>query len=313
MKKKNILTCHLKLVLILCTGLMLQAPGAFSQGCSDAGFCTINSIKNNEPDSIIGKKEYKNHLSFGISYGIGDFNIRIINPYLEYYRALSQKFSLAGRLYYLSASGSLTSVSGLSDFIFSASYSVNKRMKTTLGVKIPFNDGNLKSDGNPLPMNYQTSLGTFDLIAGYSFSYKNLGITFAMQQPLTQNNNQFLPGLGPAYGILYPSTYKFKRSGDVLFRASYSIPLLKDKLYLTPSLLPIYHLTNDRYTNEFNEEVEINGSKGLTINIVIFLQFTPSDRHKIELGFARPFVTRAARPDGLTRHYVVALEYKIFF
>ena len=61
-----------------------------------------------------------------------------------------------------------------------------------MGLKVPFTDGNLKENGVPLPMDFQPSLGTYDLILGVSHQYKNFNFVVAYQQPLTQNNNRLL-------------------------------------------------------------------------------------------------------------------------
>ena len=56
------------------------------QGCSDAGFCSLDGIQNS--DSEI--KSYNNKFTVGSSYGIGDHNITIVAPYFSYQRSVGK-------------------------------------------------------------------------------------------------------------------------------------------------------------------------------------------------------------------------------
>jgi hypothetical protein len=81
----------------------------------------------------------------------------------------------------------------------------------------------------------------------------------AIQQPLSQNGNRFFPDQyppGSKLRDLHP-TNQFKRMADVLFRASYPFVLNK-KIRVTPGILPIYHLKDDRYTDVSGVEREIS-------------------------------------------------------
>ncbi|MBT8349967.1 MAG: hypothetical protein KJO26_01860, partial [Deltaproteobacteria bacterium] len=188
------------------------------------------------------------------------------------------------------------------------------KLNITLGAKIPLSNANNFLNSLPLPMDYQASLGTFDLIFGVGYVINKLQIVAAIQQPLTQNDNQFFASSYPAGSKLFAfqSTNKFTRSGDVMLRVSYPI-LLNQKLRLTPSILPIYHLTNDKYTDEINIEREIIGSEGLTLNGNIYLDYEINRKNTIQVNVAMPFVVRDSRPDGLTRSLIANLEYRIKF
>lgn len=280
------------------------------QGCSDAGFCTIHSFK---PSESAGSKikQYPNQLKTGISFGRADNSISIVANYVEYNRQINNDYSIDARLTSLSQGGNNISVFGISDLYLTGNYSFSDRVKFTLGTKIPFNKANRTKNGLPLPMDYQSSLGTFDLITGFGFHFKKLQIVLAMQQPLTQNENKFLPGDYPVNSKLrnFAATNNFKRAGDILLRLSYPFPV-GQKVTVTPGILPIYHLANDRFTNSSGVELSITGSKGLTVNTNIFVDYYLSKRDVFQLSFGAPSVTRDARPDGLTRSYVVGLEFR---
>jgi hypothetical protein len=282
-----------------------------AQGCSDAGFCTINSFKPNTQDSVFEKK---NQIKIGISYGAADHDIMVLGNYLEYNRQISNKLSADVKLASLAQNGNSIASFGLADLFVNANYSLKPKLRLTLGAKLPLSKADKKENNLPLPMDYQASLGTVDLILGIGYEIKKVQLIAALQQPLTQNDNEFLASLYPAASAIsaIQSTRQFQRSADVLLRVSYPISIIK-KLVLTPGLLPIYHLANDRYTDELNIEREIKGSEGLTLNGTLFLDYTINRRHALQFNAGMPFVVRDTRPDGLTRSFIASLEYRFRF
>ena len=298
--------------LILGIGLTFFLTEEISaQGCSDAGVCTVHSFKPNGLDSI---SEDLNQIKAGISYGAADYSISVFGTYVEYNRQFNEKFGIDAKVTALSQSGNDISSFGLSDIYLNSNYRVSKRASLTLGVKIPLSDANKKEEGRALPMDYQSSLGTFDLVFGIGYNIGSLQLVAAIQQPLTQNNNEFFAEDYPLGSPLreFQSTNQFKRSGDVLIRASYPIDL-GQKFRLTPSLLPIYHLANDKYTTQEGLEVEIEGSQGLTLNWNLYFDYELNKKQALQFNVGSPFIVRDARPDGLTRSFVASLEYRFKF
>jgi hypothetical protein len=291
--------------------LSLTTYNANAQGCSDAGFCTINSVKPNSNDTIL---ENKNQIKVGVSFGSADKSVSVFGNYIEYNRQISNNFGIDSKITSLSQSGNGISNFGISDIYLTANYKVNEKLKLILGTKIPLTNGNKKKDNIALPMDYQSSLGTLDLILGAGYEIKKFQFVLAYQQPLSQNKNEFIAENYPIDSKIraFQSTDEFKRSGDILLRVSYPINL-SEKLKLTPSLLPIYHLTNDKYTNSLGIENEIKGSQGLTLNGNAYLDYEINSKNALQLNIGMPFVIRDTRPDGLTRSFVVNLEYKIKF
>lgn len=282
-----------------------------AQGCSDAGFCTIDNFKPGTSDHAA---MHKNQLKIGFSFGSADYSISAFGNYLEYKRSLNDKFGIDIKLTSLGQNGNDISTYGLSDIYLNTNYKINEKTSFTLGAKIPLSDGNKKEDNISLPMDYQSSLGTFDLIVGLGYKIGNIQFVSALQQPLSQNNNQFAAENYPVNSELreFQTTNNFKRSGDVLLRASYPIKV-GDKFSITPSLLPIYHLSNDKYTDAFGLEKEIDGSQGLTLNGNAYLDYEINQKSALQLNLGVPFIIRDTRPDGLTRSFVVNLEYRIRF
>lgn len=275
-----------------------------AQGCSDAGFCTMDNLQVHQADSLLNK----NTIKIGANIGAADNDVSVFGSYLEYHRMISKFVDVDVKLNFLSQSANNISSAALSDLYLVSNYRLNEKTKATVGLKVPLTDGNLKENGFPLPMDFQPSLGTLDLILGASRKVNDFSFVLALQQPLTQNKNEFFSFVGSDF----ITTNNFKRSGDVLFRATY-LYRINDKLTLSPSLLPIYHLQNDKYTDALNVEREIIGSDGLTLNGNVYLNYSLNKTSALELSLGSPFVVRDVRPDGLTRSFVANLEYKISF
>ena len=282
---------------------------SYGQGCSDAGFCTINSFKPNGTDST---KVLNSQFKVGAFFGQADNSIAVYGTYLEYNRKLNTKFGIDGKLTTIAQNGNGISTFGLSDIFVNVNFKASEKVKLTLGAKLPLSNASKTYNKLPLPMDYQASLGTFDLIFGIGYEIKKIQFIAAIQQPLTQNDNQFIATNYPINSELrtFQSTNKFERSGDILLRVSYPISI-NSKLKLTPSVLPIYHLTNDKYTDEFNVKKEIKGSQGLTLNGNAYLDYEINSKNIIQLNVGMPFIVRDSRPDGLTRSFIANIEYRI--
>jgi len=296
---------------VILAAIVLVGKFVNGQGCSDAGFCTLNSFKPNTADSV---STIKNQFKVGFTYGSADYSISIFGNYLEYNRQLNDKFTFDAKITSLAQSGSDISEIGLSDIYLNLNFKIKKGAKISIGTKLPLTDGNKTLNDLSLPMDYQSSLGTFDMILGLGFEIGKLQCVAAVQQPITQNKNAFLSEQYPVNSELrnFQSTNKYKRSGDVLFRASYPIRL-GDRFKITPSILPIYHLMNDKYTDALDVERTIDGSQGLTLNGNAYFDYEINNKNALQLNVGAPFIVRDARPDGLTRGIVVNLEYRIKF
>jgi hypothetical protein len=285
----------------------------FAQGCSDAGFCTLNATKPFSWDTIPSTPTY-NSLKLGFSAGRADYDIQIFSSYLEYSRSINDHVSVDFKVTALSQKGPTHQSLGLSDVFVTTNYKWFNNTVATLGLKIPLNDGNTIKSGNGLPLDYQTSLGTLDFIAGYGFHVRKLQLVAAGQFPLTQNKNQFLATdfTSDSPFSKFPSTHTFKRRPDVLLRLSYPLSL-SHSWTLTPGILPIYHIGEDQYTDENGDTKAITGSSGLTLNTTVFLSYQTKKGNRFEFNAGTPLIAREVRPDGLTRKFIATVEYKIRF
>jgi len=91
----------------------------------------------------------------------------------------------------LAQSGNGISTFGISDIFLNIKYKASEKTNLILGAKIPLTNANKSQNQLTLPMDYQASLGTFDLILGMGYRFKKIQWVIAIQQPLTQNNNTF--------------------------------------------------------------------------------------------------------------------------
>ena len=289
-----------------------------AQGCSDAGVCTLHSIKNNA-EAHESKDGKRNDVSVGFAYGKGERSTNNYTGYVEYTRTISNGTSVTGKLGYSFINGELANTNGLTDLFLSVNHAFDVKKKWqksfVVGLKFPFDGADINKNGIQLPMPYQTSLGTIDLVLAINYNRKNFGATLALQQPLKdQNENKFLPGGFPTEPLtaFYWPTNAFERKGDVVGRVSYSFKT-GDRLSIRPGLLGIYHFGNDTYLDNNKMRRAIFNSRGLTLNANMFVDYHLKNGNGFELSLGTPFVVREQRPDGLTRSFVANLEYQFRF
>ena len=288
-----------------------------AQGCSDAGFCTIGNLDQHHENTSAGTKQ---KLSIILSNGVGDEHVYVFTPAIQYDNELNKHWAIQAKLTANYANGNLGNATGPGDAFLTAIYNISKTKKWQtsflLGIKIPLNNGDIHEESKPLPMQYQSSLGTIDILAGVSV--KNLHWLFAtaIQQPLTgTNRNTFLPVYwNTAKADAYIPTNDFKRKGDVLLKAAYTFNTEK-KLLVTTGLLGIYHLGRDTYINGnvSNNPIELKGSNGLTLNATASGNYKINNKFSLGLSAGVPFVVRDIRPDGLTREFVLSPEFIFHF
>jgi len=289
-----------------------------AQGCSDAGVCTLHSIKNNA-EVHESKDGRDNDITIGFAYGKGERSTNNYTGYLEFTRSLAKRTSITGKLGYSFINGELANTNGLTDIFLSVNHEFDIKAKWqksfVVGLKIPFDGADIVKNGIHLPMPYQTSLGTTDIVLAINYNRENFGATLALQQPLKPiNENKFLPGDYPFQPLTlkYWPTNSFSRKGDIVGRVSYSLKA-NERFSIRPSLLGIYHEANDTYLDDAKNRRQIYNSDGLTLNANLFLDYKLKNGNGFELSVGTPFIVRDQRPDGLTRSFVASLEYQFGF
>lgn len=293
---------------VLVIGL-LSAAQIWAQGCSDAGFCSAGGLKSQGAD---GKSGLTFHLiAAGGEQGTGIYTFQ---PEWNWKIDSLHQLQVKWPIHYIS--GDLGNVNGLGDPIISCSRLLYepKEWKWTgsLGARIPVNRADKSLNNRPLPMPYQTSLGTYDLIAGLSLKNDQWLFALGFQQPLIQNNeNGFL--LDSAVGakeLGYFNSAGLMRSGDIMLRAERTHEW--KNWQFTGGFLPIVHLTRDTYRSSSKTIKSIEGSEGLTFNVNLNAKYNMK-KGAAGIMLAMPLIVRENRPDGLTRAFVVGPYYTIAF
>ena len=118
-----------KFILIITILFAIGASYSYGQGCSDAGFCTLNSFKPNSADST---EVLNNQFKIGVFYGRADKFISVYGNYLEYKRHLSNKFGLDVKLTTIGQNGNAISTFDLSDIFINANFKASEKVKLTL-------------------------------------------------------------------------------------------------------------------------------------------------------------------------------------
>jgi hypothetical protein len=77
--------------------------------------------------------------------------------------------------------------------------------------------------------------------------------------------------------------------------------------------MAIYHTGNDSYLSRAGARIALINSQGLTLNQGINLTKKFNNNNRVELIAAMPVIGRKLRPDGLTRKWVLNLQYSIAF
>lgn len=298
-------------VFILSSGYLI------AQGCSDAGFCSLSVLKNNTQTSKL-----KNSISIGLNYGNGEQSTSTINPYLEYSYQVSKNVTLQTKITATYASGFLGNKFNVGDVFAFITWKPNKISEKTqftfiYGFKMPLSSSNDKNaDGKTLPLDYQSSLGTFDFISGVNLIInKKWEFNTGFQIPISNSNkNSFFPtDYSDTRAQKFLPTNLFERKSDVLFRVGYYAQKSNSSFSLKPNLLAIYHVANDSYLNKTGTRVSITNSQGITLNASIIATKFFNNNTQLELVAATPIVVRTAIPDGLTRRAVLNVQYKISF
>ena len=283
---------------------------AYSQGCSDAGICTINKGFQQ------GEITFKNNLEISAIYSLGEADLVYVSPYVSYTKRFNKRYSFTAKVTFSSASGSFGTRSQFGDAFLLGNYvfkeNNNRQWSALLGFKFPFTASNLKINGYSLPLDYQSSLGTIDVFVGTNYRYKKWNFNMALQLPIINlNKNSYFSEYAGTDD--FPSTNLFQRQPDALIRATYTIQTVNKRISFKPNLLFIYHLGEDSFENIFGQREQIKGSDGLTINGNFLASYKLTGQSQIELSLAAPFEVRTIRPDGLTRSFVAGLQYQYSF
>ncbi|HEU4716817.1 MAG TPA: hypothetical protein VFU15_03245 [Bacteroidia bacterium] len=243
-------------------------------------------------------------------YGIGEHNTSVIITQLEgNFNLVNRKLYGQVKIPYSVVSGNLGTTNGLSDITMSLSYVAFDKGRSSMsfaaGVKIPSNSSDLSKDNRPLPMVYQTSLGSTDILLGTRFAYRKWDFSAGYQHSFNGNSNHYvhIPGAGDSltYNGYFESN-NLRRADDAMFRINRKFQA--KKIELNTGLLFIFHLANDDYTDATGNRVKATGSQGLTLNFDLAGSIPVGKKTDLTFILAKPLKQRSYVTDGLARSFV---------
>lgn len=296
---------------------------AYSQGCSDAGFCTMGAMR---PDQNYNKKVNLKLRSVEYNFYRGKTTTTpiVYAHTIEFNASVNDLSTFQIKIPYMHVSGNLGNNHGIGDISLSFTKSLKPlngwNLSGTLGVKIPTNNSNRNFNSEntanldaPLPMYYQVSLGSFDLVAGASLLKSDWLLATGIQMALTENNNRFSIGDWSAYpsqGYLknYDEGRDLKRGTDIMFRIERNFRYVNYNFSI--GLLPIYRITKDEvFLPDQNERVKLPGTTGLALSALVSFGYSLDIQNKLKLIYGYKLLDREVNPDGLTRDNVLSISY----
>ena len=311
---------HLKTLFFL-----LIFTNGYTQGCSDAGFCTMGAMK---PDQSFVKKGNIKLRAIDLNQYLGRsrFNDFINVTNLEANFSSFEDVNLQVKIPYFFVNGPLGTTNGVGDISLSAtkpivskkSYSINY----TLGAKIPTNKSNKSVGDADLPMYYQTSLGTFDFVTGVSLITKGWLFATGYQQVIYNiNQNNFFWGPWKEQNLFevameYPASVELERGKDIMFRVEKNFTYSKFNFYL--GLLDVWRLNKDVVTNpgtgeRMFVENDLGTSNGHALTFLTGFGYNFSVKSSLKIMFGQRLIKRHYNPDGLSREQVSSFGYQYKF
>lgn len=300
------------LALAVCCLISLKS---FSQGCSDAGVCTMGSLRS---DALPAKglrdstaRELKHSLVITPAISFGEQNTVNFTPTIDATFQLHKRFHANVKTGFNLTTGDLGVAYGASDLFvngivyFIKSDSMN--FSFIAGGKFAVDKPDFKIDNEVLPLSYQSSVGTQDILFGLAFNYKTWFAGAGFQYPLTKSTNTFQHSDydSASAALNYFESNRLERKPDVVLRFEKKFYIKKIRLSLGAGVIWIYHLGNDTQLNAAGERVVIDGSKGTTLNLTGNISYKIAERWSCNVGAGFPVIVRDVRPDGLTRSLVL--------
>ncbi|MFT7032107.1 MAG: hypothetical protein ACJA2S_000604 [Cyclobacteriaceae bacterium] len=301
--------------LLLLIALIACSFVSHSQGCSDAGFCTMGALK---PDQGYSKKLSLRlrSIEFSQYIGVTRFKDVIYNYIADVTVGIGSKTTMQFKIPYAYVEGVLKNTNGVGDIslglarnlVANESYQLN----LTVGMKLPLGNSNVKLEGKSLPMYYQPGLGTYDMVAGISIISKGWLLAAGYQQSLDNIDNDFWwsdwegdPQEEIARG--YKQSKNLDRGKDIMMRIEKNFRF--SNFNFNVGLLPIYRLNLDKIISRSDVDLEVEGTDGLALTLLLGggYQFSVKSGIKIMTGFR--LIKRHHNPDGLSREFVSNIGY----
>ena len=281
-----------------------------AQGCSDAGGCSVGSMSFLE-----SPHKTKINVAIEQTFGLGEkFTLIGQTTAIIQYRLFSTT-QLELRSPYIFAVGNLGSTAGVGDMIFSVTQNLfatqTQGSSLLMGVRLKSNNANFTYHDAPLPMAYQTSLGSNDFLTGLFYYWQKWDFYIAYQHAFNRNKNQYIhPTNESDEKRLYYESAGLKRGDDLYFRVQHTFSLKHNKNQIKATLLNIYRLQQDQIIKN-DENIYLDDSKGLTLNVGVTLLQKLKNNKTLEWSLSFPVIDRKYRADGLTRNLVFSTKIRL--
>jgi len=225
---------------------------------------------------------------------------------------------------YMWIEGSLGKNAGMGDISLSYTRLLKStntwNINGTLGAKIPTNNSNATVNNqhtagmdSPLHMYYQTSLGSYDAVAGLSAISGKWLFATGIQIALTENGNQFAWSGFPDYPDQdYVRKYNrgpnLKRGIDVMLRVERNWRFTNFNFSL--GALPIWRVTKDEAVlPNTTERGKLDGTTGMALSVLGSFGYHFDVNNSIKIIKGYKITDREFNPDGLTRDEVLSVSY----
>ncbi len=286
--------------------LLLFPFFVLAQPSGDAGVGRLGTF--GEEVVPLTKKEPL-RVGVGTYFSTGKHQVSYVTPYTRIGLRLSSDVQISAEFTANHISQSAVgNIFGAGDALVAMQYFIPTSIKANFvvntGFRLPTGNGNYTSFLEPAqPLFLQPSLGSTDFLLGFSFQFEGITSGFALQIPLSQSRNRFLPientNQSPPFDAL-PTRY-LNRGVDLALYFKQDIQL-KQGLFLQVGATPILRFGRSSFLNENDDFEEVLGSNGLTLNVFSGVSYAvQSWVFTLEGGL--PITQIDQKLDGLHRYF----------
>ena len=261
--------------------------------CADAGVCSVGHIMDDNKDNIL-------NINLGYKFGSSgkEDDVKYHSFLLGAVYNVLEKTAFQMSIPYNIQSGSLGDVNGVGDLLISVTQNFISQNNSSLDASIGAKFATGEDNADNLPMAYQSSLGSNDILFTINYNYKNIGFGVGYQLAGERNDN----------------ITKLKRGDDLLLRASYNF--LLDRLNITPQILFIKRLSESNIVNSasmapMETYIDVENSDQAQLNLLTVIQYQIDNNYSLFADFAIPFIKREVNVDGLTRSFSASLGVQL--
>lgn len=315
---------------MVCLGVLSNC--VYSQGCSDAGFCTMGAMRPNQMYKSQSHTRMKLQ-SVSVDFYRGTLPC-LLTPIIyaatiDMIFGWGKKNSFQIKLPYRYAEGGLGKLGGMGDIALSFTHTLKStsewNLNGTFGGKIPLGDGNRTVNNEhtggvdaPIHMYYQPSLGTYDIVGGVAWASKKWLFTTGIQIPWNATKNKFVWNdfrnhPDPEYVQKHDVGHGLRRGMDVVLRMERNWRFTNYNFSF--SLLSIWRITKDTalIDENFTKRAGKEGTTGAVFSALINLGYQFDVKSGVKYIHSSALTHRHVSLDGLARKAINVISYTYTF